>query len=136
MEQTIVHKREELDAMPVDEEVEELDRADRVKEEAYAVVTDWKNLSKLSKISIVAAAVSGVLSCQLGVVLSQRSFESFSVSCPVAVKDVVKPTGWVSVGLIVVCMVCTSIFRKIAKQNVRSALSVTSPAEKATATRP
>ena len=136
MEQTVLTKREELDAMPIDEEVEELERVDRAKEEAYAAVTDWNNLSTFSKVSIVVAAVSGVLSCQLGAVLSQRSFESFSVSCPVAVKDVVKPTGWVSVGLIVVCMIFTSIFRSIAKKNVRSVLNVTQPAANATATRP
>jgi putative effector of murein hydrolase len=122
--------------MPIDEEVEELERLDRAKEEAYAAVTDWNHLSTLSKVSIVVAAVSGVLSCQLGAVLSQRSFESFSVSCPVAVKDVVKPTGWVSVGLIVVCTIFTSIFRSIAKKNVRSVLNVTQSAAQATATRP
>ena len=136
MEQTVLTKREELDAMPIDEEVEELERLDRAKEEAYAAVTDWNHLSTLSKVSIVVAAVSGVLSCQLGAVLSQRSFESFSVSCPVAVKDVVKPTGWVSVGLIVVCTIFTSIFRSIAKKNVRSVLNVTQSAAQATATRP
>ena len=57
MEQTVLTKREELDAMPIDEEVEELERLDRAKEEAYAAVTDWNHLSTLSKVSIVVAAV-------------------------------------------------------------------------------
>merc|ERR1712164_91675 len=116
MEQTMMTKREELDKIPLEEE-EELDKVDRKTEEAYAHVTDWLRLSVLSKASIIVAAVSGILSCQLGVVLAQRSFESFTVSCPVAVKDVVKPTGWLSIGLMGVCMVFTKVFNTIARAN-------------------
>ena len=38
-------KREELDKILLDEEVEELDKVDRKTEEAYAHVTDWLRLS-------------------------------------------------------------------------------------------
>lgn len=128
MEQTVMTKREELDKMPLDEEVEELDKVDRKTEEAYAHVTDWSRLSLMSKASVVVAAVSGILSCQLGVVLAQRSFESFTVSCPVAVKDVVKPTGWLSIGLMGVCMVFTKVFNTIARANTRRRLAETESA--------
>ena len=128
MEQTMMTKREELDKIPLDEEVEELDKVDRKTEEAYAYVTDWLRLSVLSKASIIVAAVSGILSCQLGVVLAQRSFESFTVSCPVAVKDVVKPTGWLSIGLMGVCMVFTKVFNTIARANTRRRLAETESA--------
>lgn len=128
MEQTVMTKREELDKMPLDEEVEELDKVDRKTEEAYAHVTDWSRLSVISKASVVVAAVSGILSCQLGVVLAQRSFESFTVSCPVAVKDVVKPTGWLSIGLMGVCMVFTKVFNTIARANTRRRLAETESA--------
>jgi len=128
MEQTVMTKREELDKMPLDEEVEELDKVDRKTEEAYAHVTDWSRLSLTSKASVVVAAVSGILSCQLGVVLAQRSFESFTVSCPVAVKDVVKPTGWLSIGLMGVCMVFTKVFNTIARANTRRRLAETESA--------
>jgi hypothetical protein len=128
MEQTMMTKREELDKIPLDEEVEELDKVDRKTEEAYAHVTDWLRLSVLSKASIIIAAVSGILSCQLGVVLAQRSFESFTVSCPVAVKDVVKPTGWLSIGLMGVCMVFTKVFNTIARANTRRRLAETESA--------
>ena len=123
MEQTVMTKREILDAMPLDEEVEELDKKDRAREEAYAKVTTWDSLSTYCKVTIFAAAVSGILSCQLGVVLSQRSFASFSVSCPVAVKDVVKPTGWLSIGLITVCSIFTYMFRADVNAKVVAALS-------------
>jgi hypothetical protein len=123
MEKTVDGKREELEAIPLDEEVLRLEEVDKKKEVAYADVTQWDKLSTVSKVSLVAAAVTGILSCQLGVVLSQRSFASFSVSCPVAVKDVVKPTGWLSVGLIVACYVFIKIFSVIAKRNVKIRLT-------------
>ena len=123
MEQTIMNKREILDEMPVDEEVEELDRLDRVKEETYATASKWENLSGRNKFFIVSAAVSGILSCQLGVVLAQRSFRTFSVSCPIALTDVVLPTGWLSIGLIVACYVFTSLFRSSVGRLVQAELT-------------
>jgi len=117
MEKTIETKREALDAMPIDEEVMELEKAQEERDDAYQRVSEWSALSRSSKILLWFSAVTGVLSCQLGVVLSQRAFASFSVSCPVAVKDVVKPPGWISIGLITACMVSVKIFSRIQKTN-------------------
>ena len=123
MEKTIEDKREELDAIPLDEEVLVLEEQQKAKEEAYAAVTQWEVLKPVSKYALVIAAVSGILSCQLGVVLSQRSFASFSVSCPVAVKDVVKPTGWISIALITICYLSIKVFSVIAANDVKNKLA-------------
>jgi len=95
----------------------ELEKAQEERDDAYQRVSEWSALSRSSKILLWFSAVTGVLSCQLGVVLSQRAFASFSVSCPVAVKDVVKPPGWISIGLITACMVSVKIFSRIQKTN-------------------
>lgn len=118
MENTIATKREILDAMPIDKEVEELEEDSQARTEAYESVTRWGNLSKPMRAYITISAISGALSCQLGVVLAQRSFESFTVSCPIPLVDVVKPTGWVSIGLIIVSIVSLSRFRSIANRRV------------------
>jgi hypothetical protein len=122
MEKTIETKREVLDAMPVDEEVMELEKAQEARDQAYQQVSEWSALSKSSKILLWFSAVTGVLSCQLGVVLAQRAFAKFSVSCPVAVKDVVKPTGWISIGLITACMISVKIFSSTQKANAQKLL--------------
>jgi len=118
VESTIATKREILDAMPTDKEVEKLEEEQLARTEAYESVTRWSNLSNRMRAYITISAISGALSCQLGVVLAQRSFESFAVSCPIPLADVVKPTGWVSIGLISVSIVSLSRFRSIANRRV------------------
>ncbi len=118
MEHTVATKREILDAMPIDEEVLELEKNKKARDEVYESVTRWSNLTKRMRSLITLAAVTGVLSVQLGVVLAQRSFKSFSVSCPIPVKEVILPTGWVSVGLICASIVFLNRFLAVADRRV------------------
>lgn len=118
MEHTVATKREILDAMPVDEEVLELEKDKKARDEVYESVTRWSNLTARMRTLITLSAVTGVLSVQLGVVLAQRSFKSFSVSCPIPVKEVILPTGWVSVGLICVSIVSLNRFLAVADRRV------------------
>ena len=112
------YEEEILDAMPIDEEVLELEKNKKARDEVYESVTRWSNLTKRMRSLITLAAVTGVLSVQLGVVLAQRSFKSFSVSCPIPVKEVILPTGWVSVGLICASIVFLNRFLAVADRRV------------------
>jgi len=123
MEKTIETKREILDAMPVDEPVMELEKVQEEREDAYQMVSQWSALSTSSKVLLWFSALTGILSCELGVVLSQRAFASFSVSCPVAVKDVIKPAGWVSIGLIILCTIFAKTFTTIQDKRADRLLS-------------
>ena len=98
MEDTIENKRKECEAFPVDEEVEAREKKVQRRKAAYKAVTSWDALPKLDKYLLGTSLFLMTLSCHIAGIFGSLCFATFSVTCSVALADVVLPLGWVAIG--------------------------------------
>lgn len=98
MENTIENKREEIDAYPDDEEVKAREQRLNERREVYADQTKWDNLPWTSRCLLGGAAVFMTAACHTAGNFGSYCFATFTVTCTVALVDVVKPLGWVAIG--------------------------------------
>jgi hypothetical protein len=99
MENTIANKRAECDAFPVDQEVEAREHKVAAKRRAYRDATAWVALPCSARLLLASSVLLMTAACHLAGTLGSYCFATFSVTCTVALVDVVLPLGWVAIGL-------------------------------------
>jgi hypothetical protein len=97
MEDTIANKRAECDAFPVDEEVEARELKVQAKQVAYKHVTKWQNLPSVDRWLLGGSVLLMCSACHLAGNFGSYCFSTFTVTCTVALVDVVLPLGWVAI---------------------------------------
>ena len=122
MEHTIEHKKAECEAFPVDEEVEAREIKVQAKQVAYKHVTRWGNLPPLDRALLGAAVVCMTAACHLAGNFGSYCFATFTVTCTVELVDVVKPLGWVAIGLFAFGLTLFQLYQRGAKRRTRSVM--------------
>ena len=122
MEHTMEHKRAECEAFPVDEEVEAREIKVQAKQVAYKHVTRWGNLPPLDRALLGGAVVCMTAACHLAGNFGSYCFATFTVTCTVALVDVVKTLGWVAIGLFAVGLTLFQLYQRGAKRRTRSVM--------------
>ena len=122
MENTIENKKAECEAFPVDEEVEAREIKVQAKQVAYKHVTRWGNLPALDRALLGGAVVCMTAACHLAGNFGSRCFATFTVTCTVALVDVVKTLGWVAISLFAFGLILFQLYQRGAKQRTRSVM--------------
>ena len=122
MEHTIEHKKAECEAFPVDEEVEAREIKVQAKQVAYKHVTRWGNLPPLDRALLGAAVVCMTAACHLAGNFGSHCFATFTVTCTVELVDVVKPLGWVAIGLFAFGLILFQLYHRGARQRTRTVM--------------
>ena len=122
MENTIENKKAECEAFPVDEEVEAREIKVQAKQVAYKHVTRWGNLPTLDRALLGGAVVCMTAACHLAGNFGSYCFATFTVTCTVALVDVVKTLGWVAIGLFAVGLTLFQLYQRGAKRRTRSVM--------------
>ena len=133
MEDTVENKRKECEAFPVDEEVEAREKKVQAKKHAYRAVTSWNALPKLDKCLLGASLFLMTLACHIAGNFGSLCFATFSVTCSVALADVVLPLGWVAIGLFTAGCLTFYFYGKGASRRARKVLEAESNADMVTA---
>ena len=122
MENTIENKKAECEAFPVDEEVEAREIKVQAKQVAYKHVTRWGNLPALDRALLGGAVACMTAACHLAGNFGSRCFATFTVTCTVALVDVVKTLGWVAISLFAFGLSLFQLYQRGAKQRTRSVM--------------
>lgn len=122
MENTIENKKAECEAFPVDEEVEAREIKVQAKQVAYKHVTRWGNLPALDRALLGGAVTCMTAACHLAGNFGSRCFATFTVTCTVALVDVVKTLGWVAISLFAFGLILFQLYQRGAKQRTRSVM--------------
>ena len=122
MEHTIEHKKAECEAFPVDEEVEAREIKVQAKQVAYKHVTRWGNLPPLDRALLGGAVVCMTAACHLAGNFGSHCFATFTVTCTVELVDVVKPLGWVAIGLFAFGLILFQLYHRGARQRTRTVM--------------
>lgn len=122
MENTIENKKAECEAFPVDEEVEAREIKVQAKQVAYKHVTRWGNLPALDRALLGGAVACMTAACHLAGNFGSRCFATFTVTCTVALVDVVKTLGWVAISLFAFGLILFQLYQRGAKQRTRSVM--------------
>jgi hypothetical protein len=122
MEHTIEHKKAECEAFPVDEEVEARELKVQAKRVAYTRVTRWGNLPALDRFFLFGGVAFMTAGCHVVGNFGSYCFGTFSVTCTVALVDVVKTPGWVAIGLFTFGLVLFWLYQRGAKRRTRSVM--------------
>lgn len=93
----------------------------QAKQAAYKQVTKWKNLPSSSRYLLAGAVFFMTVACHLAGILGNYCFSTFTVTCTVAIADVVKPLGWLAIGMFTVGFVLFRIFLVGANRRTREA---------------
>ena len=123
MEDTIENKRKECDAFPVDEEVEARERKVQAKQTAYKEVTKWTNLPDSSRYLLGGAVLCMTGACHMAGNFGAYCFSTFTVTCTVALVDVVKPLGWIAIGLFFVGFALFQVYLVGASKRTEAVMS-------------
>ena len=126
MEHTIENKKAECEAFPTDEEVEAREIKVQAKQVAYKHVTRWGNLPPLDRAMLGGAVALMTVACHLAGNFGSHCFATFTVTCTVALVDVVKTPGWVAIGLFAFGLTLFQLYQRGAKQRTRSVMEVKS----------
>ena len=133
VERTTQTKRDELEALPYDEEVLKLNQAEQEYNALYAELTNWHSprvpLGMRAALSL--GALSGMLACYGATLYDSRCFEEFKLADPDFetqlrsnlrgnVLNLIKPNGWAVVGLGVLCYACRYVFVAWASRLVKA----------------
>jgi hypothetical protein len=71
----------------------------QAKQTAYKLVTKWSNLPNSSRYLLAGSVFFMTMACHLAGNFGSYCFSTFTVTCTVAIVDVVKPLGWVAIGM-------------------------------------
>eukprot|EP00050_Salpingoeca_kvevrii_P011627 m.16864 g.16864 ORF g.16864 m.16864 type:complete len:889 (-) comp3542_c0_seq1:1263-3929(-) len=131
IEQVAENHREELEALPKDQEVLESSRKDRLRKDIYNREANWHapHFPLWAKIVLVLGAFCSAMACYLIVAFPTKTFEAYEVTDTIsdrldgnALNIVTKPLGWVVIGLTVMTIVFLKVFSTWASRRVRDAL--------------
>ena len=91
MDKALISRKDEIDAVPIDVEVEEYEKTQEELKVAYKKVSEWEVLPKGQRALLCLACIFSVGSAQVATVLSTECFKEFGVACEGL--DVMETTG-------------------------------------------
>jgi TRAP-type C4-dicarboxylate transport system permease small subunit len=117
LEQAGEHRKDEVDAIEIDQEVKEADERDEHKKKCYTTVTQWRSVPMLPKALLVTAVVCITASCYLVQFFSSLCFVEHELTDTMEnlegnVLNLFLPLGWVAVTLFFKSMCFLSIFTR------------------------
>jgi len=129
IEKALSERKEDLDRIPIDEEVKNADERDKANNEAYLKVIQWGSLPVLAKIVLVLALFSMICSCYLVQFFGERCFKIYKLTYTIQdhlggnVLNLVKREGWISLTMFLLSCILISIFTIWAKKKAANTLS-------------
>jgi hypothetical protein len=105
VEGTVDREGEWLRQMPIDEEVQALEKRETLQREKYAFATKWVRMPRPMQALLVASALAMSAACYIFNLLASHTFLPYSITDTVSEKlggnvlNVVQPLGWVALGL-------------------------------------
>jgi hypothetical protein len=119
MDKAMVSRKDEIDAVPIDIEVEEYEKQQEEMQIAYKKVSEWGILPASQKVLLCIACVFSIGSAQFATVMASECFEEFGVACEVSVMDVVTLWGWVVLGVHTLGLMLMYLYGKIQQRAAR-----------------
>jgi len=102
LEQTVTTRQDELDAMPIDQEVKDADERGEAIDTAYDEVTQWRSLPALAKGVLGASLATMITSCYMVQLFADLCFTEYQLTYTIEQhldgdwKNLVKPLGIVA----------------------------------------
>mmetsp|Transcript_16486 Transcript_16486/g.34000 ORF Transcript_16486/g.34000 Transcript_16486/m.34000 type:complete len:850 (-) Transcript_16486:67-2616(-) len=125
LEKTQVDRKDEIDALPLDEEVLAEDKKVEANSALFAQVTRWEVLPQKIKCLLLSALFIMMTSCWLVMVFTTSCFKAFEMSDTIEDAldgdgwSLVKPLGWVSIFLFLIASFQLVAFNKWANKQVQ-----------------
>jgi len=117
LEQTVSNRQEELDAIPIDEEVKERDERDEALRIKMNEVTEWDVLPSWTKVVLTSSITTMIISCYLVQLFASECFRDYEITFTIDKnldgdwKNIVKPLGLVAIILLLLSCTLLYIFR-------------------------
>lgn len=117
LEQAVSNEAEELEKIPIDEEVKEADEKDEIITAVYEELTEWTALPVWSKLLLLASLVTMISSCYLVQFFMSQCFTEYQLTYTIDEhlngdwKNLVKPLGIVANVLLLVSCIFLWLFR-------------------------
>lgn len=121
LEQTISSRQEELDAVPIDEEVKAKDEGDELIRTIFEEITQWDVLPVWTKTVLSLSVITMIISCYLVQLFAAECFTEYQLTYTIDEhlngdwKNLVKPLGVVANALFVSSLTMFCIFRSWAR---------------------
>jgi len=128
IEFTTSQRSDELALIPIDEEVKEADERDEAFHRCYGEVTQWRVMPLWPKIMLQASLVCTIASSYMSLLFAGLCFEEHALTDTIEDNlggewhTIIKPLGWVVIGLFVVAIVFFMIFSSWGKKKAREKL--------------
>ena len=125
LEKTQVDRKEEIDAIPLDEEVLAEDKKVEAATALFAEVTKWEILPTKMKALLLSALFIMMCSCWLVMVFTNSCFKPFEMSDSIEGAldgdgwSLVKTLGWVSILLFIFASLELVVFNRWAKEQAQ-----------------
>jgi hypothetical protein len=127
LEQTVSERKDELDSIPIDEEVKERDDKDEAIRQKFDEVTQWNAVPAFPKFILISSVTTMILSCYMVQVFASDCFEEYDLTYSIDEhlngdwKNLVKPLGVVANVLFATSVVQIYIFRTWAMVSAKNA---------------
>jgi len=135
VEDTIRTRKDELDAIPIDEEVKKAeDEAERVNK-AYKEVTEWKLVPWCAKATLILSMLCIIASCWMVQMFQDRCFEDYELTHSITEhldgdwKNFLKPVGTLAILLFIFSIILLQFFSIWATRQAQEKLSATKDEE-------
>ncbi len=121
VERTMREREEEVNAIPTDEDVQNLDGKTELFNEAYKDATRWSTVPSWAKFLLMFSVISMIMSCYMVQLFQEDAFTSYQLTDTIETKlngdwtNLVKPLGFVALLLFAASLVVFSIFQCWAK---------------------
>eukprot|EP00979_Chaetoceros_neogracilis_P011447 scaffold2828_cov224-Chaetoceros_neogracile.AAC.5 len=117
LEQTVSNRQDELDAIPIDEEVKAADEQNEAIQQAYDEVTQWESLPTWAKGLLTSSVVTMITCCYMVQLFADLCFREYQLTYTIAQhldgdwKNLVRPLGIVANILLIVSIFLLYVFR-------------------------
>lgn len=117
LENTVSTRQNDLDAIPIDEEVKAADERDEAIVQAYEEVTQWGSLPLWAKSILSVSLTSMIASCYMVQLFADQCFREYQLTYTIEQhldgdwKNIVKPLGVVANLLFLFSLVLLYVFR-------------------------
>ncbi len=114
VEQTMRERGDEIDELPIDEEVKKLDDEQILRNEVYNKVTEWKLVPGWAKFCLILSLICMITSCYIVQLFQEDAFTPYQLTYTIDRHlggnwlNLVKPLGWIALLLFTLSLVLFS----------------------------
>lgn len=116
VEDTLTNKAEDVQALPIDEEVKVLEDNETVIEHKFAEITRWKVVPGAAKTLMILSVISMIAACYTVQIFGDQAFKSYQLTDTIDDrlggdwKNIIEPLGLVSICLLALSIVLLQLF--------------------------